>query len=137
MNLFQALFSFQGRLNRKGFWQALGLHFALLFIVANFVYQQTFSAWLLLPLLVSGYSFLAVAAKRLHDRNRSAKALSILLVPIICYLTSLKAEGTMAWILGVSLPLFIGTMLLLEWGCFAGHPEPNQYGEKGQSLRFK
>ncbi|MCT8812494.1 DUF805 domain-containing protein [Glaesserella parasuis] len=134
----KALFSFHGRLNRKGFWIGFGINFAFLFIFANFILNLTAFSWIsVLPLTVSLYSLSAVIVKRLHDRNRSAKALFMVAVPILCYLSSLGSQGTMAFVLGIMMPMFIGTILVMEWGVFAGSPEANQYGEKGLSVRFK
>lgn len=134
----KALFSFHGRLNRKGFWIGFGINFAFLFIFANFILNPTAFSWIsVIPLTLSAYSLSAVIVKRLHDRNRSGKALLMVGVPILCYLASLAAQGTMAWLLGIMMPMFIGTILLMEWGVFAGNPETNQYGEKGLSVRFR
>lgn len=130
-----ALFSFRGRLNRQGFWIGFGINFLFLLLFANFMFDPTaFNAWSAVPLLLSAYSLAAVIIKRLHDRNRSARALLMLVVPLVCYGVSLAAQGTMAWLLGVLMPVFIGTMLLLEWGVFAGDPNPNRYGERGLSF---
>ena len=138
MRWYTALFSFQGRLNRQGFWVGVGLNFAFLLVFANFFLNPTAFSWIsVLPLGLSLYSLAAVIVKRLHDRNRSAKALLMVLVPMLCYLAALGATGTMAWLLGTLMPVFIGTMLLLEWGVFAGNPEANLYGKKGQAIRFK
>lgn len=134
----QALFSFHGRLNRQGFWIGFGINFAFLFIFANFILNPTAFSWIsVIPLTLSAYSLSAVIVKRLHDRNRSGKALLMVGMPILCYLASLAAQGTMAWLLGIMMPMFIGTILLMEWGVFAGNPETNQYGEKGLSVRFR
>ena len=134
----KALFSFHGRLNRTGFWIGFGINFAFLFIFANFILNPTAFSWIsVIPLTLSAYSLSAVIVKRLHDRNRSGKALLMVGVPILCYLASLAAQGTMAWLLGIMMPVFIGTILLMEWGVFAGNPEANQYGEKGLSVRFR
>lgn len=133
-----ALFSFRGRLNRQGFWLGFGINFLFLLLFANLVFDPTaFTVFTALPLLLSGYSLAAVITKRLHDRNRSAKALLMLLVPCVCYLSSLAAQGAMAWLLGVLMPVFIGTMLFLEWGVFAGDPRPNRYGERGLSFTLR
>ncbi|MDP8079340.1 DUF805 domain-containing protein [Phocoenobacter skyensis] len=132
---YHALFSLQGRLNRQGFWIGIGLNFAFLLIVANLL--GDFSTMPLIgfaPLLISLYSIITVIIKRLHDRNRSAKSISILLVPVLCYFASLTTEGKMAWALGVVMPVFIATTLLLEWGCFKSFPESNEYGEQGLSV---
>ncbi|AUI66258.1 MULTISPECIES: DUF805 domain-containing protein [Glaesserella] len=134
----KALFSFDGRLNRKGFWIGFGINFAFLFIFANFFLNPTAFNWIsVMPLTVSFYSLAAVIVKRLHDRNRSGKALLMVLVPILCYVASLGSQGTMAFLLGTLMPVFISTVLLMEWGVFAGNPDANGYGEKGLSIKFK
>ncbi|VEI46980.1 Predicted membrane protein [Actinobacillus equuli] len=84
----------------------------------------------LIPLVLAVYSLSAVIIKRLHDRNRSGKAVIMAFVPVVCYGVSLSAQGTMQWLLGMMMPMFIGTMLLLEWGVFKGNPQANQYGER-------
>ncbi|OOH90354.1 hypothetical protein BMT54_04835 [Pasteurellaceae bacterium 15-036681] len=135
---YQGLFTFKGRLNRKGFWQGLGINFVFLFIFANFFVNLSAFSWLsVIPLSMSIYSLIALITKRLHDRNRSARALFMLVVPVLCYIMSFGTEGTMQWLLGIMMPVFIGTMLFMEWAVFVGNPEPNQYGEKGLAIRFK
>ncbi|PID51346.1 MAG: hypothetical protein CR960_01300 [Pasteurellales bacterium] len=135
---YKALFGIQGRLNRKGFWIGFGINFLFLAITANFIIKTNILTTLTIsPLLISLYSLVAIIIKRLHDRNRSGKSAFILLVPIVCYLTSLGTEGKMAWGLGVVMPVFIATVLLLEWGCFKSYPEENEYGEKGLSFKLK
>lgn len=135
---YKALFSFDGRLNRQGFWIGVAINFAFLFIMANFVLDLTAFSWFsLVPLAVSAFSLAAVIVKRLHDRNRSGKAVLMVFVPILCYGASLSAQGTMAWLLGIAMPMFIGTMLLLEWGGFKGMNEPNRFGDQGLSLKLK
>lgn len=134
---YQALFSFKGRLNRQGFWIGFGVNFALLFAFANFLPDPTAYPLSLLPLLLVGYSFLAVVVKRLHDRSRSGGAAVMMIVPMVCYATAQAVQGIMAWLLGVAMPVFIVTMLLIEWGMFKGNPEANLYGEQGLTIKFK
>lgn len=134
---YKVLFSFKGRLNRQGFWSGVGINILLLALSAHLLPDATSQPLSLLPLLFIGYSLIAVIVKRLHDRNRSAWAVLILFVPLICYMTSLMSQGIMAWLLGSAMPIFIGTMLLIEWGVFKGNPEPNQYGEIGLTIKFK
>ncbi|AWX14013.1 hypothetical protein CEP48_01035 [Mergibacter septicus] len=138
MSIWQALFSFQGRLNRQGFWIGTGICSLLLLLIANllpFELPNGTNFWLYLPLLLITYCQLAIIVKRLHDRGRSAMALSILIVPIICYFIGHQIEGTMHLILGTIFPVFIATMLCLEWGVFAGK-EANCYGKKGETIKF-
>lgn len=135
---YDALFSFKGRLNRQGFWIGLLINFIFLFICVNFLLNLTvYNELSLLPMAIVGYSLSAIIVKRLHDRNRSGKAIFILLVPILCYATSLISEGSMQWILGLVIPLFVCTILFMEWGLFQSYPEPNEYGEKGLNILFK
>lgn len=143
MNWYQLLFLFKGRLNRKGFWQGIGIAFALLFILASlFPMQQLLSQkhTALFPLLGLGivfWIFVAVAIKRLHDRGRSGWAVLMAFLPILCYVVAPPTGSFMNWALARFLPIFITTLLFLDWGIFKGKCEPNKFGEKGQSLKLK
>lgn len=140
MSFIQLFFSFQGRLNRKGFWQGFGICFAVLMLIANLLpiqqwFQQTATALLASALLLLvAWCLLAVVVKRLHDRGRSGGAVLIISFPILCYLIADYSSGMMAWALGGFLPLFFATLLLLDWGVFRGQAEANRYGEQGLSL---
>lgn len=138
MGLLQLLFSFKGRLNRQGFWIGIGFNFAFLFIVVNFLLKSTaFELMTLFPLGISLYSVLAIAVKRLHDRNRSGKHALILVVPIVCHWVSKAADENSAWLLGLLMPMLICTIIFLEWGFFSSFPKANQYGEQGLSWQLK
>ncbi|MFC0322862.1 DUF805 domain-containing protein [Gallibacterium melopsittaci] len=143
MYITQALFSLKGRLNRQGFWIGTGLCVALLFIIANLVpirslFQQTTTALLaVIPLIFVGYCWLAIIIKRLHDRGRSGKAITILLVPLCCVLIAPYSQGIMQLILGRYFPIFILAILLMEWGVFIGQNSENRYGIKGETITFK
>lgn len=138
MNIAQLLFSFNGRLNRQGFWIGFGVNFVFLFMFTNFFINPTaFSLLSVVPLLISLYSLSAVIVKRLHDRNRSGKALLMALMPFVCYAASLGTTGIMQLILGWAMPAFIATVLLMEWGVFKGNPEANPYGRQGVSLKLR
>lgn len=134
---YNALFSFSGRLNRQGFWLGFIINFIFLFIFTIFINPISQLFFIFLPLWLTCFSLSSVIVKRLHDRNRSGKALFMVLIPILCYYVSTMAEGTMQFLLGTAMPAFIGAVLFLEWGVFAGNPEPNQYGEKGLSFKFR
>lgn len=135
---YKGLFSFQGRLNRQGFWTGIAINFAFLFILVNFLPNPTaFNAIMLLPLAISLYSCLAIIVKRLHDRNRSGKNAFILCVPIACYLMAQSTTGDIAWLLGLLMPMLICTIVFLEWGFFRSYPQANQYGEQGLPFIFK
>ncbi|MGR6980497.1 DUF805 domain-containing protein [Testudinibacter sp. P27/CKL/0425] len=137
----QLLFSFNGRLNRKGFWQGFGICFVSLLLAANVLpirqlFQHTATALLASAfLLLVAWCALAVVVKRLHDRGRSGGAALILIFPILCYVIADYSEGIMAWALGSFLPLFFTLLLLLDWGVFVGEANVNRYGERGLALR--
>ena len=82
MSMSQLLFSFQGRLNRKPYWMTAIVITALMIVliviaIAFFVEREigasiavvALIALLYIPLIWIG---LAVGAKRLHDRDKSA-----------------------------------------------------------------
>lgn len=139
----QAFFTFNGRLNRQGFWIGSGICAAFLLLVANLLpisllfQQKTAAIFAILPLLLITYCWLAIIVKRLHDRGRSAKALAILLAPIGCFLIAPYSQGFMKLLLGQLFPIFIFAMLLMEWGVFVGQAQANRYGEQGETIRFK
>lgn len=136
---YNLLFSLQGRLNRTGFWTGVGINFAVLFLFANVSGNLTASNPLFfLPLLICGYSLLAVSVKRLHDRNRSGKNAFILLVLFICLITAraLPEGSTEYWLIGLLMPMLIFTLITIEWGFFKGDATPNLYGEQGLSLKL-
>ncbi|KGQ70592.1 hypothetical protein OA57_05485 [Chelonobacter oris] len=142
MSWAQLLFSFNGRLNRKGFWQGFAICFIVLLLLANLLplqqwFQQTATALLASALLLLvGFCLLSVIVKRLHDRGRSAMAVSMLILPILCYFAANYSEGMMAWALGSFLPLFFAVLLLLDWGVFRGEDGVNRYGAYGLALKF-
>lgn len=137
---YQALFSLKGRLNRKGFWQGVGINFTFLFVIANFLvnltaYQPLFFA----PLAVSFYSFFALGVKRLHDRDRSGKNALILLVPLFCllFIRFVPADSMEEFLIGILIPVLVLTIVMIDWGVFRGYKQPNYYGEKGLSITLK
>lgn len=136
---YNLLFSLKGRLNRTGFWTGIGINFVVLFLFANLGENLTaFNPLFFLPLLICGYSLLAVSVKRLHDRNRSGKNALILFVPFICLLTAraLPEDSTEYWLIGLLMPMLIFTLITIEWGFFKGDAAPNLYGEQGHSLKL-
>lgn len=142
MNGYQLLFLFKGRLNRQGFWQGISIALLLLFLLSLLPIEQLFSQkhTALLPLLGLGlvlWIFLAVAVKRLHDRNRSGWAVLMAFLPILCYVVAPQTDSFLHWGLARFMPLFISLLLVLDWGVFKGNPNANQFGAKGQSLQFK
>ncbi|PJG86092.1 DUF805 domain-containing protein [Conservatibacter flavescens] len=138
---YKGLFSFKGRLNRQGFWIGIVSVLLWLFFFANvFPIQQNIEqSQIILLLSVLGLAVwvcLAVVIKRLHDRGRSGWGAFMLILPILCYISSPQDDSFLAWALSRLLPLFIITLLLLDLGIFKGQTQANVYGEKGVSISF-
>lgn len=87
MNYQQLFLSFQGRISRSSYWTAWIVFFGiniLVSLVGTRVIEGTAGGFLiLLACLVIGYSSLAVAAKRWHDRDKSGWWSLVALVPVI------------------------------------------------------
>lgn len=134
MSIGALLFSFQGRINRKPYWLA-GLAatvlMALILIFASSVMVAGGGGvgigGLALLVLVLSVPFiwvgLALGAKRLHDRNRSAWWLLIFyLLPGI-----LDAAGQM-WVVFRLAGAVVSLWGLIELGFLRGTSGPNAYG---------
>jgi uncharacterized membrane protein YhaH (DUF805 family) len=127
-------FSFQGRISRQPYWLATTVVTAVMFVVTAILYSlpdecATIGTTLLLLALFSPFfwSMLALSAKRLHDRNKSARwLLAFYLLPGI-----LKSLAEDAGGIGIALEL-AGTALslwaLVEFGFLRGTAGPNHYG---------
>jgi uncharacterized membrane protein YhaH (DUF805 family) len=124
------LFSFRGRINRMPYWL---VSLAMMIVMAAvFALVPTSGVWqtatlLLLLLILSIWIGMALAAKRLHDRNKSAWWLVIFYVlPGI-----LEGIGEFAGDAGVVLliaSLALSIWALVELGFLRGTPGPNNYG---------
>jgi uncharacterized membrane protein YhaH (DUF805 family) len=137
MPMSQLLFSFQGRLNRQPYWLTsiaivvliiLLIAFALaMFGVHDFWAGGTTLALLVIlyiPLLWVG---LALGAKRLHDRDKSAWWL------LLFYLVPSLLSGAANRIDGGGFILHLAGFAITVWafvelGCLRGTVGPNRYG---------
>lgn len=137
----QLLFSFSGRINRKPFW----LVTLLLFVIMVVVLIAVFAIWggafisgnlsglgvlavlLLIVYIPLLWISLALGAKRLHDRNKSAWWLVVFwLVPGV-----LQGIGEQIGTAGIALmvgAIAISIWGLVELGFLRGTTGPNQYG---------
>ena len=141
MPLSQLLFSFSGRLNRKPYWLTTLVIILILLVVMVLVFAiggaglmtGDFSGLgIMLVIIVLAYIpllwiGLAISAKRLHDRNKSAWWLVLFyLVPAI-----LQGIGEQIGTAGIILTLggfAISIWALVEIGFLRGTVGPNQYG---------
>jgi uncharacterized membrane protein YhaH (DUF805 family) len=130
MELAQIWFGFKGRINRAKYWLVLLVSSAIFVtaVLIAFAAQSwalgILAGLLLIPTLVSS---LAVATKRLHDREKSAWWL------LVFYLLPALLDG-IANVIGdaglvFSLASFgVSVWALVELGCLRGTIGDNQYG---------
>jgi uncharacterized membrane protein YhaH (DUF805 family) len=133
MTLTQFLFSFRGRINRAKYWL-----FALVFLIVSFslgldILTSGFSVALLVSVVIVSllmiYTGLAVGAKRLHDRNRSAWWLVVFyLVPGVLEAAGRNVQNDVLSFVFALAEVGIYIWMLVELGCLRGTPGPNQYG---------
>ncbi|MDE0681650.1 MAG: DUF805 domain-containing protein [Candidatus Poribacteria bacterium] len=88
MNFAQICFSFKGRVGR-GIWWLIQVLIAIIVVILEAVDPELFDpdslkvSHYLITLVVLAWIELAVAAKRWHDRNKSALWILFTLIPII------------------------------------------------------
>ena len=137
MPMSQLLFSFQGRLNRKPYWLTsiaiVVLVLILLALALGFAFDREFGksislvlilVILYIPLLWVG---LALGAKRLHDRSKSAWWLLLFyLVPSLLSGAANRMDGG-GFILHLA-GFAITVWAFVELGCLRGTVGPNQFG---------
>lgn len=132
MNLTSLLFGFEGRINRKRYW--LGV-----LIVVPLSLAIVFSVILLVPALfyiifavglVTLVCVLALAIKRLHDRNKSGWwALPFIVIPgILDRLSDRIPEETPMWWAIVLIAAALSLWGLIEIGFRKGTAGDNAYG---------
>jgi uncharacterized membrane protein YhaH (DUF805 family) len=138
MSMMQLLFSFQGRLNRKPYWMTVIATMVIIIVLLLFalilIREHRFEfAGLTLALLVILYIpliwiGLAIGAKRLHDRDKSAWWLLVFYAaPGILSTAGNRLEDVGFIILHV-ISFAISVWAFVELGCLRGTPGPNRYG---------
>jgi len=137
MSTTQLLFSFQGRLNRKPYWMMLiatTVVFILVLLLALAALREygleflpvTIAIILVLyiPLIWIG---LALGAKRLHDRDKSAWWLLVLYaLPTILSTAADRMEDAQFILHLISFGITVWAFI--ELGCLRGTVGPNGYG---------
>jgi uncharacterized membrane protein YhaH (DUF805 family) len=136
MDVVRLLFGFRGRTGRRQFWVlACTVNpIAALFIGLVALSTGAFSrppstlTYFVLGLLVAVqlWANLAVMAKRLHDRNRSAWFLLLL---VLYGSVQAVASGGSIWFLLALLPMIVAAFwLVTELFFLVGSPGPNRFG---------
>jgi len=138
MSMKQLLFSFRGRLNRKRYWMTVIVTMAviilLLLLALVMMREQRFEfaaltvvilLLLYIPLIWIG---LAIGAKRLHDRGKSAWWLLVFYV-LPGILSSLGNQmDDLGFLILHVVSFAITVWAFVELGCLRGTLGPNQYG---------
>jgi uncharacterized membrane protein YhaH (DUF805 family) len=138
MSMTQLLFSFRGRLSRKSYWMTIIATMAiivLLLLLALSMLREhrfEFAAFTVVILLILYIPLvwigLAISAKRLHDRDKSAWWLLVFyLLPGILS-TAGNEMGDVGFILLHIISFAISVWAFVELGCLRGTPGPNRYG---------
>ena len=138
MSMTQLLFSFQGRLNRKPYWTmaiTTTVVFLLLLLLAVATLREYGLEFLLvtiailvilyIPLIWIG---LALGAKRLHDRDKSAWWLLVFYaLPTTLSTVADRMEDAQFIVLHI-VSFGISVWAFVEIGCLRGTVGPNRYG---------
>jgi uncharacterized membrane protein YhaH (DUF805 family) len=142
MNLGHILFSFTGRINRAKYWIG-GL--LLLFLCSVIIFGAMFGifrdellsegpsgaflALAVITMTVALFPALALGAKRLHDRGKSAWWLLLFyIVPGLIQWIGALFAGDAGSLVGGAIGSVISIWALVELGFLRGTDGPNQYG---------
>ena len=138
MSMTQLLFSFHGRLNRKPYWTmviATTVVFILLLLLALATIREYGLEFLLVTIAILVILYvpliwigLALGAKRLHDRDKSAWWLLVFYaLPTILSTAADRMEDVQFIILRL-ISFAITVWAFVELGCLRGTVGPNRYG---------
>jgi len=126
-------FSFQGRTNRQRYWLTTLALYGVLLVTMLVAFGVPVIGGVVgfLVFLAFVAAALAVAARRMHDRNKSAWWLLIMYLPIfllstLSRLASMSDREVGAASALLSLPFSIWA--LVELGCLKGTTGPNRFG---------
>jgi uncharacterized membrane protein YhaH (DUF805 family) len=124
-------FSFAGRANRAKWWLVGLVNVAILVVLALLAFANgSMATWVVFAIIaiVAAVSGLAIGAKRLHDRNKSAWWLLVFYVLPNVLSAIGNVVGSGAAIAGGLASLAISIWAIVELGCLRGTPGPNPYG---------
>jgi uncharacterized membrane protein YhaH (DUF805 family) len=144
MSMTQLLFSFQGRLNRKPYWMTIIAITVIVLVVLlialamarehRFEFAGVTMAVLVILYIPLVWIGLAIGAKRLHDRDKSAWWLVVFYaIPTILSAAADQTEDLTLVILHL-ISFAITVWAFVELGCLRGTIGPNRYGPDPVSL---
>jgi uncharacterized membrane protein YhaH (DUF805 family) len=152
MSVWQMLFSFNGRLNRRPYWIATiafmavvititagvaGVLYATGDPVAQAEFLRTIHLWLMPLAMLLAYPEAAIFAKRLHDRNKPGALAALFVIPSLVS-SWLDPQGSLGGLGNGSLHLVytaatimtwvVGIWFTIELGFLRGSTGENRYG---------
>ncbi|MCY4401036.1 MAG: phosphate ABC transporter permease subunit PstC [Candidatus Poribacteria bacterium] len=137
MKFIQILFSFNGRINRSGWW-LLNLPIFTIFAISAVTFDFPATKLLeqihLLILLVLALAHITISAKRWQDKNRSALWLLLHIVPLICSVSIIAVNlFSGLWVLIHFITVINGLWTVIELGLVKGTEGSNQYGPDSET----
>lgn len=127
-------FSFRGRANRQRYWLTSLAIYGLLMvsIMIGFMIPVVGMILVAVGFVAAAWAGLATAARRMHDRNKSAWWLLAMYLPMLL-LSGLGEVASMsdpdAGVAFSALSLPFSIWILVELGCLKGTTGPNRFGE--------
>lgn len=136
MNFAYLFTSLDGRINRKPYWLAALLLFAVSIAVQLGVYFASNMQVMMIVGLIFMWPSFALAVKRAHDRNKTGwmPAIFFALVLAVNYMQLAglheDAFGKPSLVFGTVSVVFLGFAIygFVVWGCLRGTTGPNRYG---------
>ncbi len=134
MKFLQICFSFNGRINRPGWW-LLNLPIFAIFAISVFAYKfPSHLSLVYILLLVPTWIHLAVCVKRWQDRGKSWWFVLIHVTPFIALFATLASQSTSVWLtLNYLIAIITGLWSLIELGFFKGDTGDNAYGTDSET----
>ncbi len=137
MKFIQILFSFDGRINRSGWWLLnipIFVIFAVSAVTFDFPINKSLEHIQVIILLVLALVHITISAKRWQDKNKSALWLLFHIVPLICSVSLLALKLTSGWWeLFHLLTVINGLWTCIELGFIKGTEGTNQYGPDSET----
>lgn len=138
MAFVQKLFGFHGRLRRRDFWLLfilmIGVSAALAFAVRRGVGLAPDDPWMSALNLVTAWPMMAIAIKRLHDRDRSGWLVIVIWAQTAVSIFAAQYPGSRLQVIAQVLFVLVQLWMLIDLGILDGTKGPNRYGASPKGL---
>lgn len=128
--------SLDGRINRKPYWLAALVLFAVSIAVQLGVYFASNMQIMMIVGLIFMWPSFALAAKRAHDRNRPTWLVALFFLVLLAT-TFMQIAGIHEYDPGEPTPIYLAITVIflifaiyafIDWGLLRGTKGPNKYG---------